>query len=86
MEKRREKGGGRRREGKGERETGSTERVCVRARAREGEGIEERRDPPRETLGRGKRRTGRERERRRGTGRYAARNILEYLRNLVAGH
>lgn len=28
----------------------------------------------------------RERERRRGTGRYAARNILEYLRNLVAGH
>lgn len=63
MEKRREKGGGRRREGKGERETGSTERVCVRARAREGEGIEERRDPPRETLGRGKRRTGKERER-----------------------
>lgn len=27
-----------------------------------------------------------ERERSRGTGRYAPRNILEYLRNLVAGH
>lgn len=27
-----------------------------------------------------------ESERSRGTGRYAPRNILEYLRNLVAGH
>lgn len=30
--------------------------------------------------------TKEERERSRGTGRYAPRNILEYLRNLVAGH
>lgn len=33
-----------------------------------------------------KRECERERDRVRGTGRYAPRNILEYLRNLVAGY
>lgn len=68
--------------------------VCVRAR----EGRRERRRSERrerrarlkvkekKTRRRRGREKQRERERRRGTGRYAPRNILEYLRNLVAGH
>lgn len=83
MEKRREKRGRRRRKGKLGARKGcvcacESERDNGRRKVSKKGGILLAR---REAEGQGG-----EKERRRGTGRYAPRNILEYLRNLVAGH
>lgn len=74
----------RKREERKQRERKREERTSTRCRLKE---RMEKKDDGGETGGneRSKERE-REKKRSRGTGRYAPRNILEYLRNLVAGH